>query len=172
MKRLIINPGNTINGLVFIKELKPYIMPSRSMRTGLFKCKCGTEFSVIIASVMSGNTSSCGCYGIESRSKRFKKHGLRNHELYGVWSSIKTRCYNKKRSDYKYYGGRGIILSDEFHDFKIWFDYVRQLPMYSSRKKLNLTIDRINNDLNYERNNLRWATKKQQSQNQKRNSGF
>lgn len=167
MRRLTINPGDKINGLTFLKELPPRIMPSRSMRMGLFKCGCGVAFRCLIGSIINGNTRSCGCYGFKSRSERFKKHGLRKHKLYGLWSSIKTRCYNKNRADYKYYGGRGIGLSDEFRDFKTWLLYVMGLPGYSSRENLNLTIDRINNNGNYERDNLRWATKKQQSLNRK-----
>jgi hypothetical protein len=79
---------------------------------------------------------------------------------------MKTRCYNKKRADYKYYGGRGITVSEEFRsDFLVWFNYVTSLPNYENREKLNLTIDRVDNNKNYERGNLRWATKKQQVKN-------
>jgi hypothetical protein len=166
MKKIKYVTGDKIGNLTFIKDGDPHISPSRKSRTGLFRCKCGNEFTAIIRSVITGNTKSCGCYGRKSRSERFKKHGLRNHKLYSTWQSMKTRCYNKKRADYKYYGGRGITVSEEFRsDFLVWFNYVTSLPNYENREKLNLTIDRVDNNKNYERGNLRWATKKQQVKN-------
>lgn len=167
MKRTQLNIGDKINGLEFVKDIK-----HSKPRQIEVKCICGRNFQALLRSVVTGNTKSCGCWGSKSRSIRFTKHGLRNHELYKVWCGIKTRCYNKKRIDYKYYGGVGIKLSDEFHDFKTWFDYVTQLPLYEKRIELNLTIDRIEVTKDYERNNLRWATRLQQSLNQRRNSAF
>jgi hypothetical protein len=170
MKAIEYQSGQIINGLVFIKEELPHISPSRKSRKASFKCKCGKKFTAFIGSVVSGNTKSCGCWGSKSRSIRFTKHGLRSHPLYNIWSGIKTRCYNKNRHDYKYYGGCGVVLSDEFHDFNTWFNYVISLPEYENREIKKLTIDRINVNKNYERGNLRWATKLQQSTNQRRNS--
>jgi len=169
MKKIKYKEGEIINGLVFVADAEPHISPSRKTRAAVFKCFCGQRFKTLIRSVVTGNTKSCGCHGRQSRSDRFKKHGLRSHKLYGTWQSMKTRCYNRKRADYKYYGGRGISVSEEFRgDFNVWFDYVTSLSNYESRDELNLTIDRIDNNKNYERGNLRWATKKQQA----RNSGY
>lgn len=162
--------GEHINGIEFIKEVAPHFIRGRALRKAMFKCSCGRFFECVIRSIISGNTKSCGCYGAKSRSDRFKKHGLRNHPLYGIWCGIKTRCYNKNRSDYKYYGGRGIILSEEFHSFLVWYEYVISLSNYSERVNLKLTIDRIIVTKNYERGNLKWSTRKQQSLNQLRNS--
>jgi hypothetical protein len=172
MKKITYKTGDIINRLMFIKEVDPHKSLSRNTRKALFKCHCGKMFEAIIRSVISGNTKSCGCYKTSSTIKRFRKHGLRNHPVYKIWCGIKTRCYNKKRIDYKYYGGMGIELSDEFHDFKLFYDYVTNLPDYERREELKLTIDRVNSKLNYQRNNLRWATRKQQSLNQRRNSGY
>lgn len=172
MKAIQYTKGQKINGLTFIKEIDPYQMPSRSMRMGRFECSCGNLFDTIIRSVVTKNTKSCGCYGYSSRSKRFTTHGLINHPLYSVWCTIKSRCYNKKRLDFKYYGKIGVVLSDEFHDFKKWFDYVTMLPRYKDRERLKLTIDRINPKGNYQRGNLRWATRQQQALNQRRNSAY
>lgn len=170
MKSIIYTAGQVINGLVFVKEVAPHISPSRQTRMAVFQCHCGRQFETIIRSVITGNTKSCGCWGAKSRSIRFKRHGLRQHDVYKKWCGIKTRCYNKNRIDYKYYGGVGIRLSEEFKDFKTFFDYVSSLPLYDKRIELSLTIDRINVRRNYERNNLRWATRKEQSLNQRRNS--
>lgn len=166
MKRIIYSPGDLINEIEFIVDCKPLISPSRKSRMALFKCRCGKEFKAVIRSVISGNTKSCGCYGSQSRSDRFTTHGKRRHPLYSVWCGMKTRCNNKSRGDYKYYGGRGIRVSDEFSSgFSVWFEYVSSLDGYDDRKEKNLTIDRIDNNKNYERGNLRWATKLQQVKN-------
>lgn len=172
MKAIQYTTGQNINGLVFVKEIAPLVSPSRFSRMAIFQCHCGRQFETLIRSVVTGNTKSCGCWGAKSRSIRFTQHGLRQHDVYKTWCGIKTRCYNKNRNDYKYYGGIGIIVSKEFHDFKAFFDYVSTLERYELRHDLKLTIDRINVRGNYERGNLRWATRKEQSLNQRRNSGY
>lgn len=85
-----------------------------------------------------------------------------NSRLYRIWIGINKRCYNKKSTGYKYYGGKGIKVCNEWYDnyilFKKW--------ALSNGYKNNLTIDRINNDKNYYPGNCRWITKKEQSRNQ------
>ena len=170
MKSINYKIGDLINGLEFVKNAPPLISPSRKTRKAVFRCKCGSEFTCIIRSVISGNTKSCGCLGIKSRKKRFTTHGLRKHPIYKIWSGIKTRCYNKNRADYKYYGGLGIALSGEFQNFKCFFDYVTNLQNYNKRDELKLTIDRIDVLKNYEKGNLKWSTRKEQSLNQRRST--
>lgn len=172
MKTKNIEQGTIINGVEFMRELPHVEHPSRRSRFAEFRCYCGKIFNCYLASVVSGNTKSCGCYGASSRSDRFRKHGMSKEPIYKIWKGIKTRCYNKNRGDYKYYGGCGIVMSEEFHDFKTWMDYVASLPGYATRAEDKLTIDRIDVTKNYERGNLRWATRKQQSLNQRRNSGL
>ena len=76
------------------------------------------------------------------------------HALYQKWLGIKKRCFIKTRPDYKYYGGRGIkMCKDWIHDFSAFYAYVKTLPEYD----LNLTLDRIDNDGDYESGNLRWV---------------
>jgi len=169
MKRITYKNGDLINGIKFLKDAPPLISPSRKSRQAIFECACGSKFKSVIRSVISNNTKSCGCLRIKSSRDRFTTHGLRKHPIYKIWSGIKTRCYNKNRADYKYYGGVGIKLSDEFKDFKCFFDYVTALPDYKKRDDLKLTIDRINVFNNYEKGNLKWSTRKEQSLNQRRN---
>jgi hypothetical protein len=98
-------------------------------------------------------------------SDAWKTHGLTDHPLMKKWISIKQRCYNLNNSRYKNYGGRGIEVCDEWKDnFKAFYDWCLA-NNYSS----NLTIDRINNNGNYEPNNCRFISNKKQQLNKSTN---
>lgn len=92
------------------------------------------------------------------------KDGRKGTRLYRIWRNIKTRCLNTNNPSYKRYGGRGITVCNEwqnnFQAFKEW--------ALSHGYAENLTIDRINNDGNYEPDNCRWITMKKQSMNTSR----
>lgn len=91
-------------------------------------------------------------------------HGLKNHKLYNIWRTQKKRCLCITNKAYPMYGGRGVIFSDLFLDFKVWFDYVTSLSNYGTD---NYTLDRVDNDKGYEVGNLRWASKLTQSRNKR-----
>jgi len=94
------------------------------------------------------------------------KHGLRNHRLFPIWFQIKMRCVNPKDSAYKNYGGRGITICNKWRNkFKAFYDYITALPGYGED---GMTLDRINNDGNYEPGNMRWASRKDQCINRRK----
>lgn len=158
--------GCLINGVKFLEETEPRISNSgRSIRVGIFLCDCGNKFNADISSVKNSHTQSCGCYRIKQLRKVQGYSPLRKTKFYGAWMGIKKRCYNENSADYSYYGGRGIKLSDEFLNDSIAFiEYVRSLP---DCNKDEFTIDRINNDGDYVRGNLRWTSKHIQATNRR-----
>lgn len=89
------------------------------------------------------------------------KHGLKGTRLYRIWNGIKNRCFNPNYHRYSDYGGRGIKVCDEWkNDFQSFYDW-----SMSNGYSDNLTIDRINNDGNYEPSNCRWVGLKVQANN-------
>ena len=123
-------------------------------RYGLYKCFCGNEFKTQIQYVNIGDTKSCGCL--------HTTHNLTNHRLYKVWYSIIQRCTNPKNKDYKNYGGRGISVCNEWLDINNFIN-----DMFLSFAE-GLTIDRENNDLDYNKNNCRWANITTQARNKRK----
>lgn len=137
-------------------------------------CDCGNEKIVDAGSLKSGYTSSCGCYHKKILGDLNRKHNLAHKcKLYSVWKSMNGRCNNQNDKSYKNYGGRGIKVCDVWrNDFKAFYDwsYNNGYKEEKAKSGLNLlTIDRIDNDLDYSPNNCRWITNKEQSKN-KRNS--
>lgn len=115
--------------------------------------------------MVSGKTVSCGCFYKETRYGK-RTHGFSHKErLYGVWLNIKDRCYNKNNIHYRSYGGRGIVMCDEWkNDYKSFRDWCYSHGYEEKIKESgrnDLTIDRINNDGNYEPSNCRWITNKE-----------
>lgn len=128
-------------------------------------CECGNIKTIRRAGLVTGRTKSCGCLLSESSKNRMinlaTKHGKSSHKLYRVWASMKGRCLDKGDSSYSNYGGRGIsICHDWMNDFNIFYNWA-----ISNGYRDGLSIDRINNDGNYEPSNCRWATAKTQCRN-------
>lgn len=127
------------------------------------KCKCGTERDVRIKNLKSGMSKSCGCVSRKKTSNRNFKHGLRYTKTWRIWQAMKNRCYNKNVMQYKNYGGRGIKVCNKWkEDFIEFYKDVGEAP---KRK----TLDRINNNGNYEPGNVKWSTPKQQCRNKTNN---
>lgn len=132
------------------------------------RCKCGNIISTTTGHLNSGHTRSCGCLQKETVSSKRSKHREKYPKVYGLWKNIKNRCYNTKAWAYKYYGGRGINLFEYWiNNHEKFIDYVITLENYGDE---GYSLDRINNDGNYEPDNLRWATKAQQSRNTRFNT--
>lgn len=129
------------------------------------KCDCGNYVNVKGTELRYGRIKSCGCLQKDMARKANTKHGKSNTKLHQVWRGIKDRCYNANAKNYKYYGGRGITICDEWlHDFEAFYDW----SMKNGYKE-GLTIDRINVKYDYCPDNCRWTTMKQQNRNSRHN---
>lgn len=129
------------------------------------RCECGNISMVSTARLREKQTFSCGCYIKDVTSERSITHGRAHTPECEAWRQMKQRCLNKKGRFYRNYGGRGISICQQWmNSFEAF--YADMGPRPSKRHSL----DRIDNDGNYEPKNCRWATKKQQSRNVRTNA--
>jgi len=157
--------GETYGYLTVIERGKTKIHPSGSPSIQwVCKCKCGNVISVDVNNLRMGHTQSCGC--LSKTHPNATKHNLyhRYKRLYNIWTNMKQRCTNPNNSDFKNYGGRGIEVCNEWRDsfenFCLW--------ALDNGYGSDLTIDRIDNNGNYEPSNCRWVTMLIQRHNQRR----
>lgn len=165
-KKYVINEGDKFGHFTVMYELPVRISPGgRHERMIKCKCVCGVERDVYMWNLIKRKDHvSCGCKAVLGMN--FYKHGLSNHPLYSRYQGMMKRCYDIKSEFYEDYGGRGISVCEEWrNDFMAFYNWAIQNGYHKS-----LDLDRYpNNDGNYEPNNCRFATEKENCNN-RRNS--
>ena len=161
-ERFINLVGMRFGMLEVLHREDDYVKPSgRKILMWKCRCDCGNMVTVSGECLRHGNTKSCGC----QRRNKFRTHGKSNTRLYEIWTDMKQRCLNPNQKVYKYYGGRGITICQEWiDDFMSFYDWALENGYQD-----NLTIDRIDVNSGYEPNNCRWVTMETQLRNTRRN---
>lgn len=131
-------------------------------------CDCGNITIINGTYLRTGDTVSCGCLAKQIITDRNTKHNLSNTRIYKIWKDMNKRCNNPNHWANKYYRSKNISVCDEWKkDFKSFYEWSMNNG-YSD----NLTIDRIDVNGNYDPNNCRWATMKQQCNNKTNNKRY
>lgn len=161
-KRIVDKTGKRYGRLVVLKR-------DENKTSGTYwicQCDCGNIKSINTSELGGNRTKSCGCLKREILKKQQETtHGETNTRLYSIWRAMKKRCYQPTSAGYKNYGGRGIVVCD---DWVCSYENFRDWALKNGYKE-NLTLDRLNNDGNYEPSNCRFSTYIQQANNKRTN---
>lgn len=152
--------GQKFGRLTVIGRDEDHIYPSGKRRARwICQCSCKDHniVSVLQTGLKNGHNNSCGCLRKENTSKMFKKTGNSETRLYYIWCSMKARCENPNNISYKNYGGRGIKVCSEWHDYSNFEKWA-----LTNNYQDGLSIERKNVNDNYCPENCTWITLKEQ----------
>lgn len=148
--------GKRFHKLIVIARAKNRVSPGGQIKTYWdCVCDCGIKTVVYAYSLKSGKQKSCGCKKVKHKKSRTRIHK--------IWINMRYRCLSKDSKFYMNYGGRGITICDRWLKFENFYSDMGEPPSKEH------SIDRVNNNGNYEPNNCRWATSEEQTRNTRQN---
>ena len=159
-RKLGVKIGDRYGRLMILAE----ITETQERRSFLCRCDCGKELKAYLYKINFGRTKSCGCLKKEFLINRNLKHGHSNTKLYKVWRMMKQRCFDKNNNRYSNYGGRGIKVCAQWLVFDLFYEWA-----INNGFKEGLTIERRNNNGNYEPENCTWISLQEQAINRRTN---
>lgn len=145
--RLVVIGVEKINGRTYMK----------------CECDCGNIPLIWYGHLRTGATKSCGCLNLEKIRDRSTKHGMSETQTYKIWYGMIKRCKKEGNKSFASYGGRGIFVCERWHCFENFLSDMGERPGE------NYSLDRIDNERGYCKENCRWATRKQQANNKRNN---
>lgn len=154
--------GSVYGRLTVLTDDEIIIRPSGNVAGSLCSCDCGNKTIVSINSLKTGHTSSCGCLQREKASERGRKRGSASAKTYNLWRQMIRRCTDPKDISYENYGAKGVTVCDEWKCFDNFYKDMGDAPR-------GLQLDRENTSLGYSRENCRWVTPMQNSNNKSNN---
>ncbi len=167
--KLPILPGQRFGRWTVLEPGRYLAHGSKRRPAAECQCDCGTIRAAVRLDQMRGGMSlSCGCLNKELSAAMAEVntiHGLSRHPLYRTWQSMRQRCENPRAKDYPRYGGRGITVCAGWRDVTAFITWIEA---NIGPRPDGMTLDRADNDGNYEPGNMRWATRKQQAANRQK----